>query len=350
MASGYNPHVMPRGGGFLPPASQGDSRPLRINPGAQPSNRQDGRYMNYGETPRPGERPVTPLWEQVPDYERGSSGGGGMSGGIGGVGGGGNVRHTTRSVQAPETVRSQLTALLAEDGDYIQQARRGASEAAAARGMLSSGMAAGAAQAAAIQAGLPIAQQDASWYGQTASDNMDAYNRAAIEQANNATARATTRMSVNGQLRQAESRNALEREQNAFDRNFRREQNIWDSEELDRQDYRRAGIDENTDFRRGFIDAQGDYRREGIDARGDYRQFGENERDRNWQSGERGRERAYDWQSQRAGFRESVIRDAFDTIRTNPEYFRDPEGAAGAIDFFTSEIDRIFNMNFGGSP
>lgn len=342
MATGYSTPGA-REGGFLPAS---DSRPLRINPQAQPANRQDGRYMDYGEVPRPGERPVTPLWEQVPAYQRGAGGGGNSLGGGGGGssgGGGGSVRFTTREVQAPETVRSQLTSLLAEDGDYIQQARGGAARQASARGLLSSGIAAGNAQAAAIQAGLPIAQQDASWYGRTASDNMDAENRAAIEEANNATARATTSMSVSGGLRQAAMRNELEREQNAYDRNFRREQNIWDSEELGRQDYRREGINARSDYRGEGINARSDWRREGIDTRA-------RRDDQNWQSTERERERNYDWVSNRANFRESVIRDSFDTIRNNPEYFRDPEGAAGSIEFFTSEVDRIFNTNYGEAP
>lgn len=321
------PAVMPRQGGFL-----SDSRPLRINPQAQPSDRQDGRYMDYGEVPRPGERPVTPLWEQVPQYGSSGSGGGFGGGGGGGSRSGGQVNATTRTVQANETVADQLARLTRGDSAYIQGARNRADRASASRGLLSSGMAMGNAEAAAIDAGLPIAAQDAAWYGRTAADNMDAVNQAAIESANNATQLSSTSMSVNAGLRQAAMRNALEREQAAYDRNFRREQNIWDSEELGRQDYRGEGIN-----------ARSDFRREGIDTRA-------RRDDQNWQSSERHRERDYDWQSNRASFRESVIRDTFDTIRNNPEYFRDPEGAAGAMDFFTSEIDRIFNTNYSEVP
>lgn len=329
-----------RTGGFL-----SDSRPLRINPQAQPSDRQDGEYLDYGEVPQPGERPVTPLWEQVPAYGRGgNTGGGGFIGGGGGGGrSGGQVTATTRQVQANETVADQLNRLTRGDNAYIQGARQRADRGSSARGLLSSGMAMGNAERAAIDSALPIAAQDAAWYGRTAADNMDATNQAAIESANNATQLSSTSMSVNAGLRQAAMRNALEREQAAYDRNFRREQNIWDSEELGRQDYRREGINARSDYRGEGINARSDFRREGIDTRA-------RRDDQNWQSSERQRERDYDWQSNRASFRESVIRDTFDTIRNNPEYFRDPEGAAGAMDFFTSEIDRIFNTNYSEVP
>lgn len=301
--------------------------------------------MDYGEVPRPGERPVTPLWEQVPSYNNGAGGGGNsLSGGGSGSsgGGGGTVRFTTREVQAPETVRSQLTSLLAEDGDYIQQARGGAARQASARGLLSSGMAAGNAQAAAIQAGLPIAQQDASWYGRTAADNMDAENRAAIEEANNATARATTSMSVSGSLRQAAMRNELEREQNAYDRNFRREQNIWDSEELDRQDYRRAGIDAGSDYRRAGIDADSDYRREGIDTRSAYR-------DEGIQGRADVRRYGLDARTENArrrnDSRDYAYRSILDQVIQNPEEW-DRDQISGVLDYFAQYGDELYDETF----
>lgn len=62
------------------------------------------------------------------------------------------------------TVAGQLQTLLGSESPYIQQARLGAQRQAASRGMLSSSMAAGAGEAAAIKAGLPIAEQDAAAY------------------------------------------------------------------------------------------------------------------------------------------------------------------------------------------
>ena len=55
----------------------------------------------------------------------------------------------------------QLTSLLNSNSPYIQQARNQAAQQANSRGALNSSIAAGNAQASAIQAGLPIAQADA---------------------------------------------------------------------------------------------------------------------------------------------------------------------------------------------
>jgi len=62
------------------------------------------------------------------------------------------------------TVAGQLEQLFADESSYLEQARLGAERQAASRGMLNSSMAAGAGEAAAIQAALPIAEQDAGTY------------------------------------------------------------------------------------------------------------------------------------------------------------------------------------------
>lgn len=82
----------------------------------------------------------------------------------------------TRSVGANETVESQLNDLTRSNSKYIGNARLGAREQAAERGMLMSSVAAGAGERAAIEAALPIAQQDASTYSRVASENMAATN------------------------------------------------------------------------------------------------------------------------------------------------------------------------------
>ena len=63
--------------------------------------------------------------------------------------------------EAKSTVAGQLASLLGDESEYIQQARAKGEEQAAARGMLSSSMAARSAERAAIESALPIAQQDA---------------------------------------------------------------------------------------------------------------------------------------------------------------------------------------------
>lgn len=79
---------------------------------------------------------------------------------------------------AKETVSGQLDALLAKDSQYLQRARAGSAQTANSRGLLNSSMAAGAGEAAAIDAALPIANADAQTYGNAARDNQQAGNTA----------------------------------------------------------------------------------------------------------------------------------------------------------------------------
>lgn len=88
----------------------------------------------------------------------------------------GNTGATTRGVGQDELVEKRLNDLTASNSRYVQQARGGAMRAASGRGMMTSSMAAGNAEVGAIQAALPIASQDATTYGRTASENMAAQN------------------------------------------------------------------------------------------------------------------------------------------------------------------------------
>ena len=89
-------------------------------------------------------------------------------------------RAYTRDVQANETARSQLEGLLADNSLYMQNADLRGRETAANRGLLNSGMAAGNAQRAAIESGLPVALNDSGVYARTASENMGALNERAL--------------------------------------------------------------------------------------------------------------------------------------------------------------------------
>lgn len=71
---------------------------------------------------------------------------------------------TIRSITPEETVSGQLNKLLAEDSQYIQLAKNNAAAEANKRGLLNTSLAAGTGQKAAIEAALPIAQQDATTY------------------------------------------------------------------------------------------------------------------------------------------------------------------------------------------
>jgi hypothetical protein len=83
----------------------------------------------------------------------------------------------TREVQPQDTVAEQLDRLLKSDSPYLEQARIGAIEQANARGLLNSSLAAGAGEAAAIRAALPIVTQDASTYFTQGRDNQAAINQ-----------------------------------------------------------------------------------------------------------------------------------------------------------------------------
>lgn len=73
-------------------------------------------------------------------------------------------------------VSRQLTNLLSQDNPYMQRARTRAMQYSNSRGLLNSSMAAGAGEAAAIDAALPIAQQDATSYFTADRDNASAAN------------------------------------------------------------------------------------------------------------------------------------------------------------------------------
>jgi len=91
--------------------------------------------------------------------------------------GGGADNAYTRTVQPNELTSYQLNGLVASNSPYIQQARQQAMNAASGRGLLNSSMAAGNAQAAAIQAALPIAQQNAAAYGTASGQNQEYLNQ-----------------------------------------------------------------------------------------------------------------------------------------------------------------------------
>lgn len=88
----------------------------------------------------------------------------------------GNTDAATRTVEGNQTVQQQLNDLTSSNSKYIRNAGITSNAQSAEKGMLMSSTAAGAARRASIDAALPIAQQDANTYAQTAKDNMDATN------------------------------------------------------------------------------------------------------------------------------------------------------------------------------
>jgi hypothetical protein len=88
-------------------------------------------------------------------------------------------RAVNRRVNQNETSQYQLGQMLDENGALMQRVAARANAQGAGRGLMNSSITAGNAQGAMIDAAQPFALQDASWYGQTAADNMGATNRMA---------------------------------------------------------------------------------------------------------------------------------------------------------------------------
>jgi hypothetical protein len=92
-------------------------------------------------------------------------------------------------VQPDETVEHRLTGLLARDNPYIQVNEDAAYRRANARGIMDSSMGIQAGRAAAIEAGLPIASQDAATFGTAAGQNQQYLNQMEMERQGNETSR-----------------------------------------------------------------------------------------------------------------------------------------------------------------
>jgi hypothetical protein len=133
-------------------------------------------------------------------YSYGSSRVGGytnLPGGIYNAGNSGRDNAYVRDVQGDELVAQQMAGLLAHDSPYLQQARLGAIQGANARGALNSSIAGGAAEAAAIQAAMPIAQSDAEAYRNAAAQNQQYLNQILAERMGNETAIGTANIGAN---------------------------------------------------------------------------------------------------------------------------------------------------------
>lgn len=83
---------------------------------------------------------------------------------------------TSYSPEESSLVSGQLGKLLSKDSDYMTRARTRAAQVSAGRGLLNSSLAASAGESAAIDAALPIAQQDAQSFLTAQRDNTLAKN------------------------------------------------------------------------------------------------------------------------------------------------------------------------------
>lgn len=177
--------------------------------------------------------------------------------------GGGTASAYTGEVQPNSLVSTQMNGLLATDSPYMAQARQSGMNTANSRGLLNSSIAAGNSQMSAIQAGLPIAQQDASTYGNQQLANQASLNQIlqqgmqneASEYGANSSAGASmyaTDMNNQGELARQRESLAYGGEQAGLNRNFQQYMsNLGYQQDLGRSSFNLAGnmMTNNQNFR-----------------------------------------------------------------------------------------------------
>jgi hypothetical protein len=217
-----------------------------------------------------------------------------------------------RSVTPQETVQNQLGGLMNSNNFYLRNARAKGAAYAAAHGIGNSTLAAGNAEGAAINAALPIAQQDASTYFQTHKDNMDAENQALLAQLQANTQLQGASIGASASMYGADRgldadklRIAAAADQAAQDRQFQQQmagqQHGWNVDTLNMQ--------------HGF------------------------------QTQDAAQQNLWNQQQQQQGYRNNIGQTIAQTILGNPEIWRDPQGAAGFAtnynNLFTSLVDQL---------
>jgi hypothetical protein len=193
---------------------------------------------------------------------------------------------------------THLNDLISNDSQYIQQARTNAMNQAASRGLGNSAYAAGNAQAAAINAALPIAQADAGVDFNTAQANQAALNQVLMANNQNATSSAVAAASAGAAERSAEwaykasvyganQQMARQTAQNSFNAG---------QADIDRQ------------YNQSMLGLQNYYNQQNMGLQNQYAQ-------QNWANNLYG----------------SILQGAYGTMYSNPDYFSDPNAALGFI-------------------
>lgn len=148
-------------------------------------------------------------------------------------------------------VSAQLSKLLSKDSDYMTRARTRAMQTASGRGLLNSSMAAGAGEAAAIDAGLPIAQQDATTFGTAERDNNNNVNQFARD--SNAFGRDAALTKYKGVLDLAANQQGLELERGKA-LTLAASNDASNALEAQRNDLQGRQLDADTDYRNSDLD------------------------------------------------------------------------------------------------
>lgn len=270
---------------------------------------------------------------------------------------------------AQQTVEGRLNSLLAGDNQYVQQAESGARSYAASRGLTNSTLAAQAGRSAAIQSALPIATADAQLSSQAAARNADALNATLLTDAQKQMAIAASGGggSVSGQFNQMDSElqfgrqqqlmrleNQLARESAAEDRTWRSGESGLDrglTRDMTTGEWRWRSDESALD--RGLT------REESALGRGLTREGWQNDNsqsalNRDFQATQAQLDRQHQTQLSNNDTRSQMFGNVFSqvmgTLFSSPDYWRDPAGASGFMNFFTGQFGDIFNRFFGQPP
>jgi hypothetical protein len=307
--------------------------------------------------------PNTGQWAQRPAPSQNTAPGGLTTGAYGTF---------LRSPDARQTVQGQMVGLLKSDTPYMKINEQKGQQFAAGRGLLNSTLAGQAGRRAAIEGALPIAAADATTFAQAGAQNQDALNRmAALDlQRQAATAQAygggNTYNALDSEL-EHDRRKELMRLENQLNREASREDRDWRSGEsaADRE-WRtgESGLDRGLErefFWENMNESQRDRAFRADQASQDRgltreqwdREQAERARDREFEREERGLDRQFqlDSMSQQQRFQlfGDVIGMTMGTMFSSPDFFRDPDGAAGFINFFTGDVfGGLFSRFFGG--
>lgn len=274
---------------------------------------------------------------------------------------GSDGRAYTGNVQGSELVENRLTNLLQKKNPYIQNAQQRGLQAAAKRGLMNSSIAAGSAERAAIEAGMPIASADAQTYLQTRMQNQQDLNQNLMQERDIANRmlqsgreQGTQLELADKQLQDAEkdrlNRLLLQRENLAFSgeqQGLDRQQQEMMSRLGFSQDLGRMGAGFQYDIGRAAASAQfEDQLAENASYRTDWLQNNQFNRDF--------------YGNIALNFQNAQIRDSStfysqltQALFDNPEVFGNPEYLSGLNNFFSNEIfdnrfDSFLSQFYGG--
>jgi hypothetical protein len=259
-----------------------------------------------------------------------------------------------RSNNPANSVEGRTNSLLRSDSDYMQINAKKGQQFAAGRGLLNSSLAAQASRQGAVAGALPIAQADAQLSAQADAQNVDALNAVQIAELNRQTASAQggsnayvgNALDAEWQIAQQERLMRLASELNISEaeagRIFEREMAQGDRE------WRSSEANADRAFRGNESGLDRNLTREEWGVRMD-----EADRQRGWQTSEAERDRQFSLQQMGEQGRQqmfaSVLTQSLGTLFSSPDYWRDPAGASGFLDFFTNQFGSLYNQFFGGA-